>query len=579
MLFDRTRLFARRLLALLICTLMVLSLLPAPAIAATFEDINYDDVWNPHTMDDGGYCVLSANAMMLRRAALMNGDPNWANITYKKLAASKAVVTDPSARVPATRWSYTYQDISVKRTTLTGTTAEKEQKLIALLRAHPEGIALYTSSHTVLLTDYTDGVFYCCETHPYLFHGRMPLSEANCSVAAASAYWYVTSSVEPLEPSVPLTSVSFDQQQVTILLGQTVRLKPTVTPANTTVRESFWSSETPWVASVDQTGRVTGERIGESVIYFEMGDLSASCTVTVVPVPVKTVSLDSPAITIDQGDTVMLRASYKPGNATYPYMEWQNGDDSVATIDPENENGTTAWLYAEAPGTTVVTVVAEGTNAYSQCVVTVRPRPEDGISMHRLYNPWTGEHFYTASVNERDGLIEAGWRYEGIAWTAPEDSGTPVYRLYNPWSYDHHYCTSAEERDELAAVGWRFEGIGWYSADEGGVAMLRQYNPFAATGTHNYTADTSENDSLVSLGWRPEGVGWYGLLLDENSRVVVTAPTVEEEPAPAEEEPLVEEEPLAEEPVPAEEEPLMEEPVPAEEEPLAEEPASADPAI
>ena len=36
--------------------------------------------------------------------------------------------------------------------------------------------------------------------------------------------------------------------------------------------------------------------------------------------------------------------------------------------------------------------------------------------MYRLYNPNSGEHFYTASTNERDELLAAGWHDEGIAW-------------------------------------------------------------------------------------------------------------------------------------------------------------------
>ena len=133
--------------------------------------------------------------------------------------------------------------------------------------------------------------------------------------------------------------------------------------------------------------------------------------------------------------------------------------------------------------------------------------------MHRLYNQWTGEHFYTASTNERDELVKVGWAYEGVGWTAPSSSKTPVYRLYNPYvtGGDHHYTTSASERGELVEAGWRYEGVGWYSDDAKGVPLYRQYNPYAKTGTHNYTADKNENDTLVKLGWRAEGIGWYGV--------------------------------------------------------------------
>ena len=131
--------------------------------------------------------------------------------------------------------------------------------------------------------------------------------------------------------------------------------------------------------------------------------------------------------------------------------------------------------------------------------------------MYRLYNPYSGEHFYTASATERDHLDGIGWNYEGVGWVAPEKSGTPVYRLYNRYAGDHHYTTSASERDALVRAGWTDEGVGWYSDDAEGVALLRQYNPYARTGTRNYTASEKERDHLVGLGWHDEGVGWYGV--------------------------------------------------------------------
>ena len=132
------------------------------------------------------------------------------------------------------------------------------------------------------------------------------------------------------------------------------------------------------------------------------------------------------------------------------------------------------------------------------------------VAMHRLYNRYTGEHFYTASDSERDGLVAVGWRYEGVGWVAPA-SGDAVYRLYNPYvsGGDHHYTPSEVERDSLVAKGWRYEGVGWRSG--GDVEVLRQYNPYATTGTHNYTTSAVENDHLVSVGWRAEGVGWRAL--------------------------------------------------------------------
>lgn len=134
-----------------------------------------------------------------------------------------------------------------------------------------------------------------------------------------------------------------------------------------------------------------------------------------------------------------------------------------------------------------------------------------GVNMYRIYNPNSGEHFYTKNASEKDGLVTIGWKDEGIGWIAPEKSNTPVYRLYNPNSGDHHYTMNKNERDSLIVVGWNDEGIGWYSDDNKTVPLYREYNPNAVTGTHNYTADKAEHDSLVKAGWKDENIGWYAI--------------------------------------------------------------------
>lgn len=135
---------------------------------------------------------------------------------------------------------------------------------------------------------------------------------------------------------------------------------------------------------------------------------------------------------------------------------------------------------------------------------------ESEIAMFRLYNPNSGEHFYTAQAHEKDYLVQAGWRYEGIGWFAPAD-GTPVWRLYNPNAGDHHYTIQDHERAALISIGWKDEGMGWYSDPQLRVPLYREYNPNAKTGTHNYTTSRHEHEAIVSMGWIGEGIGWYGL--------------------------------------------------------------------
>lgn len=147
------------------------------------------------------------------------------------------------------------------------------------------------------------------------------------------------------------------------------------------------------------------------------------------------------------------------------------------------------------------------------------------VEMYRLYNQATGEHFYTANVEEKDTLVAGGWKYEGIGWFAPEN-GDAVYRLYNPGNQDHHYTLSDNERDTLIRLGWKDEGIGWKSDQAKRTPLYREYNPNAKTGNHNYTTSLAEHQALVKLGWHDEDIAWYGV------KEGIAVPTTQNELSP-----------------------------------------------
>ena len=154
-------------------------------------------------------------------------------------------------------------------------------------------------------------------------------------------------------------------------------------------------------------------------------------------------SMDDQSIAM--GTATRLRAN-KFKRAGYAFAGW----DTKA-------NGT-GKHYTDYQQVTDIAPAAGEITLYAQWSTT--------MPMYRLYNPNSGEHFYTGSEAERVMVYEAGWRYEGIGWTAPASSSEPVYRAYNP---------------------------------------------NAKTGAHNFTSDINEQNHIVSLGWRNEGIGWYGV--------------------------------------------------------------------
>lgn len=139
--------------------------------------------------------------------------------------------------------------------------------------------------------------------------------------------------------------------------------------------------------------------------------------------------------------------------------------------------------------------------------------PKDAIYMDtfRLYNPNTGEHFYTKDCNERDHLGSVGWKDENAEWVSPSKSSEAVYRVYNPNTGDHHYTTDVKEKNALVALGWKDEDVAFYSNTERAVSIYRVYNPNAKIGSHHYTKDFEQAHVLVMQGWQYEGTCWYGM--------------------------------------------------------------------
>jgi hypothetical protein len=132
--------------------------------------------------------------------------------------------------------------------------------------------------------------------------------------------------------------------------------------------------------------------------------------------------------------------------------------------------------------------------------------PKGNTDVYRLYNPNNGQHMYTTSTSERDGMVKAGWQSEGVGWTAA-DTGEVVYRLYNPNTGDHMFTVSYDEAKGLVDAGWTYEGANFASA-RSGKEVYRLYN--SSTGQHIFTASMDERDGLVDAGWKNEGTAFYG---------------------------------------------------------------------
>ena len=192
--------------------------------------------------------------------------------------------------------------------------------------------------------------------------------------------------------------------------------------------------------------------------------------------------------------------------------------DVVSVYDEKIENETSKgddWTETEyLPNG--VTKDEDGSYSFYDPNLGTVPLSEEVLTgglVHRMYNPNSGEHFYTVSDEERDILISAGWIYEsedGFTGPAASEDTFPVYRLYNPNGNDNHFTLDRDEAIGLKEAGWIYEGVVFYAYDSrNGIPVYRVYNP--NSGHHFFTADKKEFDFLISLSWSDEGIAWYAV--------------------------------------------------------------------
>jgi hypothetical protein len=132
--------------------------------------------------------------------------------------------------------------------------------------------------------------------------------------------------------------------------------------------------------------------------------------------------------------------------------------------------------------------------------------------MERFVDPKTGGHLYTSNVQE--GNL-AGLSSEGQAFQLFKDSGqatgaSDVYRLFNPTTGDHFYTATAAEKDAAAAAGYQVEGTvgaAFTTPTTGSEAVTRYLQ--ASTGQHFYSNNENEAGNLSALGYQKEGVAFY----------------------------------------------------------------------
>ena len=161
----------------------------------------------------------------------------------------------------------------------------------------------------------------------------------------------------------------------TLIIGQTFTLAVSLSPTNATNQNITCRSSNNNIAYGGINGLsciVYANGVGKAWITVSSSDgkYSASCNITVIasPTAVNGVSLSSTNKTLTVGQSFILTSALTPSNATNQYIDWSSSNNRIVSI---SVSGSSCTVYANAPGSTNITVRSSDGNYSATCFVTV----------------------------------------------------------------------------------------------------------------------------------------------------------------------------------------------------------------
>ncbi len=172
------------------------------------------------------------------------------------------------------------------------------------------------------------------------------------------------------QPPAPVATVTLTPAAATVNEGQTLQLTATLKDANGNVltgRSITWSSSNSSAATVGASGLVTGKVAGSASITATSEGQSGTSAITVVHLPVASVTVTPASASVPAGGSVQLTATPKDANGN-PLVgrtvTWSSGNPAAATV-----NGS-GLVTGVAAGSATITATSEGQSGTSAITVT-----------------------------------------------------------------------------------------------------------------------------------------------------------------------------------------------------------------
>lgn len=170
-----------------------------------------------------------------------------------------------------------------------------------------------------------------------------------------------------------IASVAIQPRSATIQRAATIQLSATITDQTGAIvadRSPAWTSSNAGVAIVSASGLVTAIAPGSASIAAELDGKADTATISVVAVPVGSVTVQPGATALTVGQTTTLTATVRDANGavvTDRSVAWTSSSAAVASVSQDGV------VKALGTGSAVISATSEGSSGSATVTVTVAP--------------------------------------------------------------------------------------------------------------------------------------------------------------------------------------------------------------
>ena len=178
-----------------------------------------------------------------------------------------------------------------------------------------------------------------------------------------------------------ITKIELNKSSKNLGTNNITQLSATITPGNATLKDIYWVSDNPTIASVDQNGKVTGLKTGITTITamaIDGSGVKATCKVSVSTIIAESLTLNPSQLTLAINQSAKITPVITPDNTTSTSLEWSTSNAGVAPFKA-NSDGSISVLGAADGVATITCHTTDGSDLTATCTVTVGTGAVDGI--------------------------------------------------------------------------------------------------------------------------------------------------------------------------------------------------------